>query len=92
MMEFSNPLPSNSEATLGAYVLAIELHRPIALVLPKRSASTACFWLLIAIAVRQKGRAASVHALGATCVVGKPIRWHIDNLTEADHVLAPGQS
>lgn len=70
----------------GAYVLAIELHRPIALVLPKRTPAplaSGCY-LYCGSAKGPGGLRARV---GRHMCRGKPIRWHIDNLTEADHVL-----
>lgn len=85
MMEFWTS-PEAIPRQPGAYVLAIELHRPIALVLPKRAPAplaSGCYFYCGSA----KGPGGLRARIGRHMCRGKPIRWHIDNLTEAGHVL-----
>lgn len=85
MMEFSTSHEAIPKRP-GAYVLAIELPRPIALALPKRALVTLASgrYLYCGSAKGPGGLRARI-ARHMRC--GKPIRWHIDNLTEAGDVL-----
>jgi len=70
----------------GAYVLAIQLPRPIALTLPNRTPATLArgHYLYCGSA---KGPGGLRARISRHMRRGKPIRWHVDNLTEAGHVL-----
>lgn len=85
MMEFWTS-PDAIPRRPGAYVLAIELPRPITLALPKKASV-----LLAPGCYLYCGSANGPGGLRARIARhmrrGKPIRWHIDNLTEAGCVL-----
>ena len=70
----------------GAYVLAIELSRPITLALAIRPSATlaAGCYLYCGSA---KGPGGLQARIARHMRRGKPIRWHIDNLTEVGCVL-----
>lgn len=85
MMEFWTG-PEAIPRRPGAYVLAIELYRPIALALsnrPPASLARGCY-LYCGSA---KGPGGLRARIGRHMRRGKPIRWHVDNLTEAGRVL-----
>lgn len=85
MMEFATSHKAIPKRP-GAYVLAIELPRPFVLALPKKAAVTlapGCY-LYCGSA---KGPGGLRARIARHMRRGKPIRWHIDNLTEAGHVL-----
>lgn len=70
----------------GAYVIAIELPRPIALALAGRPSVSLApgFYLYCGSAKGPGGLGARI---GRHMRRGKSIRWHVDNLTEAGRVV-----
>jgi histidyl-tRNA synthetase len=71
----------------GAYVLAVELAQPITVKLgsrPPASLAAGCY-LYCGSA---KGPGGLRARIARHMRHGKPMRWHIDRLTEAGHVLA----
>jgi Uri superfamily endonuclease len=85
MMEFWTS-PDAIPRRPGAYVLAIELPRPIALALPKKASvpiAPGCY-LYCGSANGPGGMRARI---ARHMRRGKLIRWHIDNLTETSRVL-----
>jgi Uri superfamily endonuclease len=85
MMEFW-ARPEGIPRCPGAYVLAIELSRPIALALANKSpvSLAAGCYLYCGSAKGPGGLRARIERHMRR---GKPVRWHIDNLTEAGRVL-----